>query len=117
MIEYPIFPKTYDLIAWLLQHTQKFPKSQRFVMAKRVEDAALNFQALLIKARKVTGAARAEALLLADVELEVLRVALRLCQDLKLLSFAQYEHASKQVVEAGNLLGAWRNPKKRESSP
>lgn len=112
MIEYPIFSKTYDLIAWLVPHTQKFPKSQRFVMAKRVEDAALNFQALIIKARKVTGAARAEVLLLADVELEVLRVSLRLCQDLKLLSFAQYEHVSKQVVEVGNLLGAWRNPKK-----
>jgi len=116
MIEYPIFSKTYDLIAWLLSHTPKFPKSQRFVMAKRVEDAALNFQALLIKARKVTGAARAEALLLADVELEVLRVSLRLCQDLRLLSFAQYEHVSKQVVEVGNLLGAWRNPSAKQMS-
>ena len=112
MIEYPIFSKTYDLLAWLLTHTQKFPKSQRFVLAKRVEDAALNFQALLIKARKVTGAARAETLTLADVELEMLRISLRLCQDLKLLSFAQYEFGSKQIVEIGKLLGAWMNPKK-----
>jgi len=111
MVEYPLFPKTYDLIAWLLPHTQKFPKSQRFVLAKRVEDAALDFQALLIKARKVTGAARAEALVLADVELETLRVCLRLCHELKLFSFPQYEHVSKQVVEIGKLLGAWRTPR------
>jgi hypothetical protein len=108
MIDYPIFPKTYDLIAWLLPHTQKFPKSQRFVLAKRVEDAALNFQALIIKARKVTGERRAEALVLADVELETLRLNLRLCQELKLLSLAQYEHVSKMLVELGKLLGAWR---------
>jgi hypothetical protein len=115
MVEYPLFPKTYDLLLWLLPHTQKFPKSQRFVLAKRVEDAALNFQALVIKARKVGGAERAEVLVLADVELEMLRVCLRLCHEMKFLSLAQYEHASKMVVEIGNLLGAWRNPKaKRE---
>ena len=117
MVEYPLFPKTYDLIAWLLPQTQKFPKSQRFVLAKRIEDAALNFQALVIKARKVTGVARAEALMLADVELETLRVCLRLCLDMKLFSFPQYEHVSKQVVEIGKLLGAWRKPQATQPSP
>ncbi len=111
MNEYPIFPKTYDLLAWLLPQTQKFPKSQRFVLAKRVQDAALDFQAYLIQARKSTGAARAEALMLADVKLETLRVTLRLCHESKLLSYPQYEHVSKMVVELGKLLGAWRAPK------
>ncbi len=81
------------------------------MLAKRVEDSALNFQLLIIKARKVTGATRTETLVLADVELENLRVCLRLCHEMKLLSFPQYEHVSKQVVEIGKLLGAWRNPK------
>lgn len=111
MVEYPLFPKTYDLLVWLLPHTQKFPKSQRFVLAKRAQDAALNFQALIIKARKVTGAARAEALTAADVELETLRLTLRLCHEMKLLSLSQYEYVSKMLSELGRLLGAWRNPK------
>jgi hypothetical protein len=33
--ESPIFVKAYDLTKWLLEHTIKFLKSQRFVMAKR----------------------------------------------------------------------------------
>lgn len=33
-------------------HTIKFPKSQRFVMAKRIEDAVLNFYDLLLLAVK-----------------------------------------------------------------
>ncbi|MCG6538067.1 MAG: hypothetical protein L7F78_25965, partial [Syntrophales bacterium LBB04] len=39
--ESPIFIKTYDFTKWLLEHTIRFPKSQRFVMAKRIEEAAL----------------------------------------------------------------------------
>jgi hypothetical protein len=48
--ESPIFVKTYDFTKWLLEHTIKFPKNQRFVMAKRIEDAILNFHDLLILA-------------------------------------------------------------------
>jgi hypothetical protein len=43
--ESPIFVKTYDFTKWLLEHTIKFPKSQRFVMAKRMEDALLKVDA------------------------------------------------------------------------
>jgi hypothetical protein len=113
MIEYPLFPKTYDLLAWLLPHTEKFRKSQRFGLAKRVEDAALNFQTLIIKARKVTGASRAETLVLADVELDVLRISLRLCHEMQLISSAQYEHVAKMLVEIGKLLGTWRGSKEK----
>lgn len=40
--ESPIFVKSYELTRWLLAHTQKFPKSQRFVLAQRLEQAALD---------------------------------------------------------------------------
>ena len=41
--ESPIFIKTYDFTKWLLEHTIRFPKSQRFVMGKRIEEATLDF--------------------------------------------------------------------------
>ena len=41
--ESPIFRKSYEMLVWLLAHTRKFPKDQRFVMAKRMEEAALDF--------------------------------------------------------------------------
>jgi four helix bundle protein len=106
--EYPIYPKTYDLVRWLIERTQSFPKSQRFVMAKRVQDTALDFYELLIEARKVSRRQRRETLLHADVKLEMLRLHLRLCYELELLSSGQYQHVSKQVVEVGKLLGSWR---------
>ncbi len=43
MKESPIFLKSFETLEWILNHTQKFPKHQRFVMAKRIEEAALAF--------------------------------------------------------------------------
>jgi hypothetical protein len=36
--ESPIFIKTYDFTKWLLEHTIRFPKSQRFVVGKRIKE-------------------------------------------------------------------------------
>jgi len=51
----PVFVKTRDFVCWLIAHTIKFPKSQRFVMARHVEDAALDFQERLIRAAMMGG--------------------------------------------------------------
>lgn len=106
--EYPIFPKTHDLVLWLTERTMQFPKSQRFVLAKQVQDAVLGFYALLIEARKVDRTRRKEVLLQADVKLEMLRLYLRLCHELKLITGGQYRHVSQMIIEVGKLLGAWR---------
>lgn len=110
--EYPIFPKTYDLIVWLMQTTVNFPKSQRFVLAKWVQDTVLEFHELLIAARKVDVQQRKAVLLRADVKLETLRLHLRMCYELHLLSMDQYEYVSQRVNEVGKLLGTWRQGKK-----
>ncbi|HLF28159.1 MAG TPA: hypothetical protein VJG32_17655 [Anaerolineae bacterium] len=49
----PIFARSHDLLVWLLQHTAKFPKSERFRMAKRVEDSAFAFYDLIARATKL----------------------------------------------------------------
>lgn len=105
MTESPIFVKTYDLVLWLLPHTRKFPKDQRFSLAQRVENTAFAFYELLLRAAKTKSPRR--FLLDADIELDKLRLSIRLCHDLELLTFKQYEFAAKQIVEIGKLLGGW----------
>ena len=102
----PIFVKTHDLLIWLLQHTAKFPKNERFRMAKRVEDSAFRFYDLIARATK-SGDKRRSVLLEADLELDRLRLTVRLCVELKLLNDAQYEYAAAALVEIGRLLGGW----------
>lgn len=101
----PIFTKTYDLILWLVPTVGRFPKEQRFRLAARLENSLFRFQELLLRA--VHSPDRRTSLGEADIELEKLRFYLRLAQDLKFLSFDQYEHAARLANEVGKLLGGW----------
>lgn len=101
----PIFTKTYDFILWLLNHTERFPKSERFRLAKRMEDCAFNFYERLVEAPR---AQNSRAVLLdADLELNKLRLYMRLCHARKLTNADQYQYAANILVEVGKLLGGW----------
>ena len=105
MKESPIFTKSFDLLAWLLPATLKFPREHRFVLAQRAQNAAFNFY------EAITAASLSESglkhLQQADVELQRLRLYLRLCQRLQLFNKGQYEHVSLMMEETGKLLGGW----------
>ena len=101
----PIFIKSFEMLVWLLEHTKKFPKHQRFVMAKRMEEAALSFQDQLVYATKTREPER--ALRQADYHLERLKLYARLSVKLGLSAFAQYEHLARTLDELGRLLGGW----------
>jgi hypothetical protein len=104
-----IFTRTYDFISWLIPCTDKFPRSQRFVVTKRLQDAALNFQECIIRANTLRGRPRLEHLRQADAALETVRLYLRLAYRWEWLSEGQYYHVSRQVREIGDLLGGWIN--------
>jgi cytosine/adenosine deaminase-related metal-dependent hydrolase len=108
MQESPIFSKTYDFLRWLLPATAKFPREQRFILARFIQEVALRFQECLIEAGVGYGRMRISALARADVELTKLRFYLRLCRDMNLLKLNQYRHAAEMVAEIGRLLGGWR---------
>lgn len=103
--ESPIFSKTYDFTLWLLNHTEKFPKSERFRLARRLEDSTLDFYELLLQATH--NANKVEVLRQADLELNKIRIYLRLCHARKLTGQNQYQYASQNLVELGKLLGGW----------
>ena len=108
MKQSPIFARTHDLVLWLLQRSESFPRSQRFVLTKRVQDAALDFQEKLIEAVLGRKEDLRDRLAEADVELGKLRFYLRLCHELTWLSTGQYAHVSGMVSEVGRLLGGWQ---------
>ena len=108
-IEHPIYPLIADFLTWLAPLVEKFPRSQRFILGNRILDSAYWCQRDLIRARKVSGPARADALLSADIELEVLRQQLRTAHDTRCISTRQYEHGAGLLNQIGGLLGTWRN--------
>ncbi len=114
--EAPIFTTTHDLLNWLTPHLETWPRPQRFLLAKQVMDSATQFYRLLVRARKVSGAERAQTLLNADVELETLKVLLRLGEERQYMSVRQYAHVSTLVMQIGQQLGGWRKTMPRPTA-
>ena len=96
--ETPLFGKTYDLLVYLIPASDKFPRSQRYVLGRRLQEVGLGFLDLLLAARKCSPAERGDLLRRADLELDRLRYTVRLCHDIGLLSQKQYRHAADNTT-------------------
>jgi hypothetical protein len=105
--EMVIFTRAFDFITWLIPRTLDFPRSQRFVVTKRLQDAALDFYERILEANGCRGRDRLEKLREADVALDKVRHYLRLASRWGWLSPGRYRHAAWMVAELGRLLGGW----------
>lgn len=100
-----IFDALYDLILVLYQAVRGFPKSQQFVLGRRIEETAVQMLAGVIEANTISD--KRAPLRAVSVELEKLRVFLRLAKDLGFVSFKKYETLSERVDAIGRMLGGW----------
>ncbi|MCB0037937.1 MAG: diversity-generating retroelement protein Avd [Anaerolineales bacterium] len=105
--EMVILTRTFDFLNWLLPQAEKFPKVYRHNIAKRLIDAALDFQEAIFLAQAFEGQIRLRHLRQADAHLNMVRLYLRLTLNLRVLSSGQYQHVSGMVAELGRLLGGW----------
>ena len=102
-----ILSRTFDFTKWIVQVTANFPKNQRFVITKRLQDATLDFYESIIQANQGMRSKRFSQLKTADSYLEIARHYIRLSHQMGWLSDGQYLHGSKAVAEIGRLLGGW----------
>jgi hypothetical protein len=109
----PLFTRTFELLAWLMPVTNHFPRSQRFLVTKRLLDAGLDFQEAIVCANHVRGRQRLRMLRRADELLDRVRLYLRLAERWKWLNSGQYHHAAAMVSEMGRLLGGWQQSARR----
>jgi hypothetical protein len=105
--EMVILARTFDLLAWLLPKSEKFPRTYRFTVTQRLMGAALDFQEALFDAQSRSGQARLDCLQAADAHLNKVRLYLRLVHHWRWLNDGQYRHVSVMVAEVGRLLGGW----------
>lgn len=102
----PIFVKTEAFMVWLFAHTGKFPRHERFRLAKRIDDALFDFHSCLLGAASHPKQALPQ-LLQADTELDKLRTYLRLALELGYSEANQYVFSIEHTAELGKLLGGW----------
>ena len=104
--ELPAFQKAYDLAKEILTRTGKFPRDYKFTLGDRL--AILALQTLDLITRATYAKEKREYLDSANLNLERLRVLLRLSHDLGPLSIKGYEHVMVLINELGSQIGGWR---------
>jgi len=100
-----IYQKTYDFLLWLYPVINKFPKSQRFVLGQRIENKTLD----LLRSMIIANTEHDKLIILkeASVELDELRILIRLSKDLHFINIKQYGASAEKMNEIGRLLSGW----------
>jgi hypothetical protein len=100
-----IFSKAYDLLQYLHKEIAGFPKYEKPVLGRRIYDSLLQILEYIITANEETD--KYLHLKKASVELEKLRIFIRLAFDLRLISVKKYGFACQCIDEIGRMLGGW----------
>ncbi|MBU2515590.1 diversity-generating retroelement protein Avd [bacterium] len=106
--DYPIFVKWTEILNWMLDRIDGFPKSVRFTISNRISNLALDILELIVEAIYCPRPQRIGILNRTNLKMEQLRVLIRISNTRKYLSKRQYEYAAEQLTEAGRMLGGWR---------
>jgi len=109
----PIYTRYYDLLGWILDRTAKYPKNMRFGLVQKIEQVSLYLLELMVEAlyrrdRHVLYGA-------VNVEIEKLRVFLRLSHHRGLLSGDQLRFAVGELDEIGRMWHGWTGRKAHET--
>jgi 23S rRNA-intervening sequence protein len=97
--------KAYDIVLWLVDHVGKFPRSHRFILGDRIETKILTVWELLIRA--AYSREKKSYLDQANLELQIVRLLIRLGKDLGLTSVRQYDHITGELIGLGQQVGGW----------
>ena len=102
--------KIYDVLKWLLPQISKIPRSHKFTLGDRITNSGLDVLMLLVEASYTRD--KLELLRRANIKLEQMRYLLRICKDLEIFSLKKYEYISREINEAGSLIGGWTKQQK-----
>ena len=103
-----IITHTYDLLLYIIPQLSKYPRSQKFLLADKIQVKLMEVLEMFIQAYYTSYQGEKRDLLkAANIKLEQLRYLIRLSKDLKCISIKQYEHIQKQVNEVGKQCGGW----------
>lgn len=107
--DFIIHTKMLEIVLWLFEKVNTFPKKQRFVLGQQIENSALTCLRYIVEANNV-GVKHGGVLKSLDklnVELEVLRSLLRVGYELNFYKANSLGFIIKQIDEVGKMRGGW----------
>ena len=113
-VEVPVVVVRWEqFVLWLLDRTEKFPKRMAFTFRTRIDSLALDVYERLVEARYQRD--REALLRRVNLDLEKLRLLLRLSHAQRALDHRAYEHAAEELQTVGRMIGGWQSQQRSSS--
>jgi len=100
-----IYIRWETFLFWLLNTTGKFPKRVRFTFSSRLDNLALDVLEGIVEA--AYSSRKLDLLKKMNLDLEKMRVLIRICHKNEYIGNRGYEHAARQLHEIGKMMGGW----------
>lgn len=107
MVKETIIQKAYDLLLQTIPVLNKFPRSQKFTLADRIQNGLTDLLEELLRAYYSPHDSKKALLQQVNIRLEILRHHFRLCYDLGLYSSLKYKDFAESLDEIGRMTGGW----------
>lgn len=101
----PIFTETYGMYCTLHEWRNGIPKADRYCLWQRIEQTCLKLIELLLTVSHISN--KKLVLEQYSIQLNILRVLLRLAKDTKLIDVKKYVNAQERIDTIGRMLGGW----------
>jgi hypothetical protein len=103
----PVYRDTYQLILKIFEVTKDFPKDYKYTLGQDMKRDALQLVRSIYRANK--SAQKKEHLENFLDEFELLKLEIRLCTDMKVLSFKKQAELTVLMDSIGKQVTGWRN--------
>lgn len=103
-----VITHTYDLILYIVPQLGKYPKTQKFLLADRIQNHLMDVLELLVASYySKKGGVKREKLIEVNLKLEQIRYLVRISKDLHCINLRRYELIQKKINDIGRQVGAW----------
>ena len=106
--ELPVYKLGYDLLIQTYQRTAFFSREYKYTMGERLKNEATDMLLNIYKANKSKKDNREQFIDQARQNVEVIRLLLRLCKDLKIIGMKGFVALNIQVEELSKQLASWQ---------
>ena len=103
----PVFKEVYELILKIFEYTKDFPKEYKYTLGQDMKRDGIQLVRSIYRANKSKNKGEYLEQFLDDFE--VLKLEIRLCVDMKILSIRKQAELSGMMESIGKQITGWRN--------
>jgi hypothetical protein len=104
--ELPIYKESYKLVLYLFTLTKNFNREYKYTLGQNMKDTGMQMVQYIFKANSSLD--KMEALTLLSEQIEILKLELRLCVDMRLISPVQQAKAWESIDNISRQTAGWK---------